>query len=138
MIQTWIFFLLPLVVWAVVEHQDKECSKPGMFVLYIPVGGALLGVSYCWGRYYANKLDYARTINQLLETSDSPDPHAHASAISTRMVDDFEISSRHTMLRSAAPDSHDELVFGSNEAENLRSSLNSQSEEEKAGSQATE
>ena len=37
----------------------------------MPIMGGLLLICYVWGRYYANKLDYARTIQNLLADSDN-------------------------------------------------------------------
>lgn len=34
---------------------------------------SLLIICYIWGRYYANRLDYARTVQALLEDSDDSD-----------------------------------------------------------------
>lgn len=63
MLQTLVFIALPVIVWAVIDQICTSCAEQGLFILIIPIVSALIGVSYCWGRYYANKLDYARTIN---------------------------------------------------------------------------
>lgn len=52
------------------EHCDKIVDYGGFF-WSMPVMGGLLLICYVWGRYYANKLDYARTVQILLEDSDS-------------------------------------------------------------------
>ena len=42
----------------------------GSFIWLMPIMGGLLLICYIWGRYYANKLDYARTIQILLDDSE--------------------------------------------------------------------
>jgi len=62
---------LPLIAYvAMVGQVTDSCTKYGQFFLIMPLMGILLLVCYCWGRYYANKLDYAQTINRLLEDTD--------------------------------------------------------------------
>lgn len=70
-IQTFTFILLPSVVAGVtMTEKGHTCLNIGNFVWCVSAVGVLLLVSYCWGRYYSNKLDYARTIQILLETAD--------------------------------------------------------------------
>ena len=48
----------------------QSCGEYGNFVITMLICSGLLFVSYFWGRYYAAKLDYATTVQALLEDSD--------------------------------------------------------------------
>ena len=64
--------LLALVAWQIGD--DEKCSELGDFVIFVPPLGILLLLSFIIGRYYANKLDYAQTISNLLDTVDTAHP----------------------------------------------------------------
>ena len=59
-------FIVAPLIWFMVGGGSDSCSEYGNFVLVMPLMGCLLLVCYAWGRHYANKLDYARTVEKLL------------------------------------------------------------------------
>ena len=67
-------FTAPLWFWindgTHITSTSTQCTSYGYFILVLPIMGFLLLVCYVWGRYYANKLDYAQTVKNLLHDSD--------------------------------------------------------------------
>ena len=55
-------FIVTPLIWYLIADGPDSCTRYGFFVLVMPVMGVMLLICYAWGRYYANKLEYARTI----------------------------------------------------------------------------
>lgn len=64
------FIILPLI-WLILNDGTNSCTDYGSFLFLMPIMGLLLCVNYAWGRYYAKKLEYARTVQQFLEDEGS-------------------------------------------------------------------
>jgi len=62
--------ILPLIGFLMSDRIMKsECAERGIFFIIVPLMGAFLLICYCWGRHYASRLDYARTVARMLEES---------------------------------------------------------------------
>ena len=70
------YIIMPPIWWLVSFSGDSPCKcKYGIFIWMMPIMGGLLLICYIWGRYYANKLDYARTVQFFLEADDDDADH---------------------------------------------------------------
>ena len=63
--------LAPLIWYLFSFRKFTDCTKLGYFVLVMPLMGLALLICYIWGRYYAAKLDYARTVRNFLDDTDT-------------------------------------------------------------------
>lgn len=77
-IQSLDFMVTPLIWYLLAEKPNSDCAKYGSFVIMMPLMGVLLLVCYVWGRYYARKLEFARTIQKLLHESVDEDSNDSA------------------------------------------------------------
>ena len=60
-------FIIAPTIWFIFSDGGNSCTDYGYFLIFVPIMGFLLLVCYAWGRYYANKLAYARTVKEFLE-----------------------------------------------------------------------
>ena len=71
-IQSLDLMLTPLIWYILAEDAGNfDCAQYGSFVILMPLMGGLHFICYAWGRFYAKKLEFARTVKNLLSDNSS-------------------------------------------------------------------
>ena len=102
-----LFFLgaAPFWYWVIngknITANSADCTEYGSFIIVLPAMGFLLLICYAWGRYYANKLDYAQAVKNLLQDSEDIAERNQSEEIHTEVDTDLKSEDRNGQPQSA-------------------------------------